>query len=426
MTRRLHSFVLVTVGLLVFGACASSSGSGSATPSPTDAANSGGVAAGYRTDTDELSPLVITALAPDPIPVTGTDGKVHVVYELQVLNASPLPATLVRLETLEGGPDGKVLSSLSAPEIAARTLLVGAPNFGVVAEIPGGRAGILLADDVYPTRADVPDRVTHRISATFRGARTKEASLSNYFPMKATDVGGAVTTSDASPVVISPPLAGDAWLAGNGCCTFSSHRGVMVPFGGRINGAERYAIDYQRVGMNANPLVDLQAGRVATFRGDPTKNESYLAWDSPIQSVADGTVVKVVSNDPDIAPGALPASVPIGDATGNRVIVDIGNGVYALFAHLKQGSPTVKVGDKVTRGQIIGRLGNSGNTTEPHLHFQLTRTAGPLVGDNVPFEIDAFNYVGVFKETGELDTAAAGPRTNQLPMADSITDYPSS
>lgn len=426
MAKRFRPLILLVAGLTVLTACAATGDTGTAGPSASGSLIAGGGQPGYRTDVDELSPLVITSLAPDPIPVTGTDGKIHVVYELQVLNASPLPATLVKLETLQGGPGGKVLSTASAPEISARTVLLGAPNFGVVAEIPGGRAGILLEDDVYPTRADVPDRVTHRVSATFRGARTKEASLSNYYPTQATDIGGEVTTGSGTPATIGPPLAGDDWIAGNGCCTFSSHRGVMMPFGGRVNGSERYAIDYQRVDMNAKPLVDLQAGRVVTYRGDPTKNESYLAWDSPVQSVSDGTVVKVVSDAPDIAPGSLPANVAIGDATGNRVIIDIGNGVFALFAHLKQGSPTIKAGDKVTRGQVIGRLGNSGNTTEPHLHFQLTRSEAPLVGDNVPFEIESFDYVGQFKETGEFDAASAGPRTSQLPMANSVTSYPRS
>lgn len=424
MAKSVRIVILLMAGLLALAACASTSESGPSGSSASGSINSDGGQPAYRTDVDELSPLVITSLAPDPIPVTGTDGKVHVVYELQVLNASPLPASLVKLETLEGDAAGTVLFSAMAPEIAARTVLVGAPNFGVVAEVPGGRTGILLEDDAYPTRADVPNRVTHRISATFRGARTKEASLSNYYPTKATDVGGEVTTGSASPAVIGSPLAGDGWLAGNGCCTFSSHRGVMMPFGGRINGAERFAIDFQQVDLNSKPLVDLQAGRIVTYRGDPTKNESYLAWDSPVRSVADGTVVKVVSNAPDIAPGALPANVAIGEATGNRVIIDIGDGVYTLFAHLKQDSPTVRVGDKVKRGQVIGRLGNSGNTTEPHLHFQLTRSEAPLVGDNVPFEIDAFSYEGVFMDTGEFDASATGPRTRQLPLARSVTSYP--
>ncbi len=414
------SLVLLSVVLAIAG-CSSPSGTGASTPSQV--VGSDGIAQGYRSDSDVFSPLVITALAPEPIPVTGTDGKVHVVYELQVLNASPLPATITRVETLRGGPDGQVLFTSAAPEVAARTVLVGAPKFGTVAEIPGGRAAVLLEDDVYPSRADVPERVTHRINSTFRGSRTKVSSLSNYYPLTATDVGGVVTTSSASPPVIGPPLPGDDWLATNGCCGFSAHRGVIMPFGGRINGSERFAIDYNRVNMAAKPIVDLQAGRVVTWKGDPTKNESYLAWDSPVLSVADGTVVNVVSDAPDISPGALPAEVPIGEATGNRVIVDIGDGVYALFAHLRQASATVKVGDKVTKGQVIGRLGNSGNTSEPHLHFQLTRSAAPLVGDNLPYEFDRFTYVGVFKDTGELDTSAAGPRTNQLPLANSITDY---
>jgi hypothetical protein len=151
----------------------------------------------------------------------------------------------------------------------------------------------------------------------------------------------------------------------------------MLPLGGRINGAERYAVDYTRLDINAQPLVDQKAGTVATFHGDRTKNDSYLAWDQPILAVADGTVVQVVSDAPDIPPGALPEGVAVGDLTGNRITVDIGGGVYAQYAHLRQGSLTVKVGDHVTRGQVIGRLGNSGNTSEAHLHFQLDRAIAP-------------------------------------------------
>jgi Peptidase family M23 len=421
------------VACLFVGACTSSSSGSSASPGTTGvpaSAASGtipsGIQDGYPTDVDELAPLVITTIAPDPIPVAGTDGKVHLVYELQVLNASPRPATLTSIETLAGGPAGTVLASWSGAEIAEHGLPVGASELSPTNEIPGGRALIVLMDGRYDTPADVPARLTHRLRATFGERAPSEPAFTRFFPTDVTQIGGEVRTSGEQPVAIGPPVAGDGWLAGNACCTMSSHRGAMLPFGGRINGAERYAIDYEMLDVNASPVIDVQKGFIATFHGDPSKNESYLAWDQPLLAVADGTVVKVVSDEPDITPGALPEGVPIGEAPGNRIIVDIGGGVFALFAHLRQGSPTVKVGDTVKRGQVIGHLGNSGNTSEPHLHFQLERGIAPLSGDNVPFEIDHLTVVGTLTLTGDglVRPPTAGPRTSELPLVLSVTNYP--
>ncbi len=89
------------------------------------------------------------------------------------------------------------------------------------------------------------------------------------------------------------------------------------------------------------------------------------------------------------------------------------------------GSPTVSVGDTVTRGQVIGRLGNSGNTSEAHLHFQLQRTPAILSGDNVPFEIDTFTFTGsIAGFDGFASGSNAGARTNQLPLRYSIVEFP--
>jgi murein DD-endopeptidase MepM/ murein hydrolase activator NlpD len=85
----------------------------------------------------------------------------------------------------------------------------------------------------------------------------------------------------------------------------------------------------------------------------------------------------------------------------------------------------VKVGDKVTRGQVIGRLGNSGNSSEAHLHFQLQRTPALFPGDNVPFEIDALIYLGSVDVThGFTPGPNAGERTNQLPLALTVVAFP--
>ncbi|MGW3651213.1 M23 family metallopeptidase [Streptomyces sp. NPDC000878] len=70
---------------------------------------------------------------------------------------------------------------------------------------------------------------------------------------------------------------------------------------------------------------------------------------------------------------------------GNHIVLDLGDGTYAVFAHLQRGSATVRPGETVHRGQVIGRCGNSGNSSEPHLHFQLMDHRRPLVAAGLPF-----------------------------------------
>ena len=420
--RRSPLVLLAALALLV-GCSSTASRAGSTTS--TASADRSGVAAGYPTDVDVLSPLVITALAPDPIPVTGTDGKVHVAYELQVLNFSPRVATLTRLETLDGGPDGKVVATVEGDVLAARTSVVMDAMPGPTAAIAAGRTGLIVVDDVYDRLADVPSAVTHRLSAAFAPLTPDYQWASALWPDGPVSlIGGSVTTSAQSPVIIGPPLAGADWFAGNACCDYNNHRNVMLPVGGRINGAERFAVDWFKWDTNGD-RERLAQGELPTFHGDPTRNEDYLAYGEPLLAVADGTIVTVVSDTPDSPPSALPVGIGLADLGGNNVIIDIGNGVYASYLHLAPGSPTVKVGDKVTRGQVIGRLGNSGNSSEAHLHFQLQTTPALFPGDNIPFEIDALTYQGSVDGTvGFTPGPNAGGRTNQLPLAFSVVTFP--
>ena len=92
------------------------------------------------------------------------------------------------------------------------------------------------------------------------------------------------------------------------------------------------------------------------------------------------------------------------DYGGNSVIIRIRPDVYALYAHLQAGKIAVKVGDKVKAGARIGRLGNSGNSSAPHLHFGLLDRPDPLTGNSLPFVIDQFEL------TGKVDASEQEPR----------------
>lgn len=123
-----------------------------------------------------------------------------------------------------------------------------------------------------------------------------------------------------------------------------------------------YPLDAQR---DALDLVATRAGR--QYLGDPSQLESYFAFGQMLNAPADGRVVRVVADRPDLAIGETDATQP----AGNYVTLELGDGRFVTLAHLRQGSVQVRVGDDVTRGQVIAQCGNSGNTSEPHLHMQV-------------------------------------------------------
>ena len=105
----------------------------------------------------------------------------------------------------------------------------------------------------------------------------------------------------------------------------------------------------------------------ATHAGDGLRNEDYYCFGKPILAQGAGEVVEVVDYVADNPPGKLNAR----DLTGNRVIIDHGNGEFSMLAHLRKGSLRVKRGDRVDAGDRLGECGNSGHSSEAHLHYQL-------------------------------------------------------
>jgi hypothetical protein len=120
--------------------------------------------------------------------------------------------------------------------------------------------------------------------------------------------------------------------------------------------SQRHAVDWGIIGDD---------GR--TYKGDPMKNESYLCWGKEALAVADGTVAVVVDGIPE---NPVPGHMDSYFIPGNEVVLDLGGGEYAMYMHLRPGSP-VKVGQRVKAGDVVGRVGNSGNASEAHLHFQV-------------------------------------------------------
>ncbi|WP_411348896.1 M23 family metallopeptidase [Paenibacillus sp. WLX2291] len=136
-----------------------------------------------------------------------------------------------------------------------------------------------------------------------------------------------------------------------------------------------YAVESQRY---AYDFIQVKDGM--SYSGDATRNESYYAFGQPALAPADGTVVAVVNNIADNEPvGNMNPQQP----AGNSVVIRHGN-EYSLLGHLQKGSVTVNKGDTVQAGQIIGKIGNSGNSSEAHLHFQVADRPDLARGTSIP------------------------------------------
>ncbi len=136
-------------------------------------------------------------------------------------------------------------------------------------------------------------------------------------------------------------------------------------------GGETEALNYHMADVNQKFAYDiLKVADGASFRGNPLDNESYFAFGAEILAPCDATVVMAVDGVPDNVPGE---TNPI-QLTGNTLVLKTAMGEFILMCHLKEGSLAVGKGDKVRKGQVLAKCGNSGNSTEPHLHLQLQNT----------------------------------------------------
>jgi hypothetical protein len=154
-----------------------------------------------------------------------------------------------------------------------------------------------------------------------------------------TERTGEVTLGTGEPITLAPPLAGDRWLAANGCCAASPHRRAVLPIDGRFAPFERFAIDWLRVDPDLDPASLPEPGMLPSISGsaDATTNDAYLAYDEPLLAVADGTVVKVVDGRAEQAPHTDPQGLQLDEFGGNYLLLDIGDGFHAFYAHLKGG-----------------------------------------------------------------------------------------
>jgi murein DD-endopeptidase MepM/ murein hydrolase activator NlpD len=372
---------------------------------------------------DVFTPVTVSLIGSDSEgAVKGTDGRYHVVYELLLTNAKAVPATLEAVEVLDAGDGTTVLRREGDKLVPLIRTLNAQPAKNAL--IPPNQSRMVFLTVSFNSEEDIPESLDHRfeLKAAANPAATE--------PSKMRYQAASVDLWDRKVPVFAPPLEGEGWLAVNGCCGPDGvHRSAVQSVDAKLYDSQRFAIDWMRINADGQLVV-----------GDPSKNENWVDYGAKVMAAADGEVIAALDDMKNNVPGKLPdpTTITIKTVDGNHVIIDHGNGFYSFYAHLQPGSVTVEVGDKVQTGDQLGLLGNTGNTSGPHLHFHIMSGPSALGSDGVPYVLDSFELAGRateaeldaaliegkkhFPSRAELDTAG---RQDELPLDNAIVNFPS-
>jgi hypothetical protein len=321
----------------------------------------------------------------------------YLVYELRISNLSKEPVVLRRLEVLGASGLAAPLAAYDGTQLDP--ILQHFSNPAVGDQMP-------TADTNYRQLAAGETAIVFLTLAVEDGSRIGHTLSHRLYTPDASIVGANTSATGSKLLELGAPLQGGPWRANSGAAKNDSHhRRQFSVFSGHVSLPSRYAIDW------------LREENGASSRGAKDDVHSYLSYESRVLAVADGKVVAVRDGIPDNKPGHVGAealNLTLETITGNWVVLALGSGQFAHYAHLRPGSLRVHVGDRVRRGDEIALVGNSGSSFEPHLHFEVTTSPEALRGEGIPYLIDNYTDIG---------SGTRSRRLRQLPIAESLVEF---
>ena len=165
-------------------------------------------------------------------------------------------------------------------------------------------------------------------------------------------------------------------------------------------------------------------------KGDEANPANWYGYGADVLAVADATVSVAMDDIPDPQSVEPQKVVEIQNASGNYIVLDLGDEKYAFYDHLKSCSIRVRAGDRVRRGQVIAKLGYTGQSTGPHLHFHVADSAMPLNAEGVPYVLREFKTVGAFSAAEQFSEGKPWMATDaeehnlELPAPFSVIEFP--
>ena len=349
----------------------------------------------------------ITAFVDVIVPIAPTafqgDGKWHLVYELHLTNMDRWDYQLTKVEATSADAAGRSLVAYIGTQLESVLFRPGQKDGTEKTKLGPGMMAVVYMWVTVNAENELPTGIRQRLTVKI-GTYPEEISLET-----------AATPVLRGPVSIIPPLRGDHWQAANGPSNTSAHRRALLTINGRATISQRFAIEWVRLYDDGK-----------SFQGDEKDNKNYYAYGAEELAVAHGIVTEVRDGIPENVPGENSRAVAMTLETigGNHVILDIGGGHYAFYAHMQPGSLRVKLGDRVRRGQVLGLVGNTGNSTEPHLHFHIANANSPLAAEGLPYSMPSFEVIG---HAGWKSTPTKQPsevHRDEIPMEDEVVNFP--
>ena len=356
--------------------------------------------------------------------VPADDGVQHLTYELYVTNWNYKRDLRFEAVDVEDADTGRRLARLDSKALEDAYTLRITRFMGEAGPanrlLPAGRTGIVAVDLKLPLGASVPSALRHRIQfesdPEIQLVKADGALSSELF-----SVSEPMSIDRTPPLSIGPPLRGGPWRCGNGLGYGNSHDAIYASGNiARLHVPQRFGCDFSK--------VDSKGDTLPSPFPDIINSSMFYGYGADVIAVADGQVIStlddVAENVPQIDGKIIPP-VPLTDRTnpGNSVVLEIGKGQYAFYAHLQPGSLRVKAGDTVRKGQLLGRLGNSGNSSGPHLHFHVG--SGPDLNgyDFVP-HVYASYWLSGHARDGRPDTAKRKRIDLKVPTEGSFMSFP--
>ena len=193
---------------------------------------------------------------------------------------------------------------------------------------------------------------------------------------------------------------------------------MIMVLGGKARIPQRFATDWAKLGADGS-----------SFHGERA-NTNFYGYGAEVLAVADAVVAEVKDGIPEnLTADDRAVPITLETAGGNSVVLDLGKGNFAWYAHLKPQSVRVRPGEKVRRGQVLARLGNSGNSFSPHLHFHVMNGRSPLASEGVPYVFESFEVQGV-RPSGEPGNwkpppnAKSDKRRREIPIENAVVRFP--
>lgn len=334
-------------------------------------------ATGREPECTRVFPEMGVRIAVEPIvtpirPVRAEGGR-HLFYELRLTSFDPCPLEVDSLQVLDRGSPPAVLASYGRTALGEMIESRIEGNDNPLRIVPGSQSVLFLWLEIESSEAGATTHLQHRFWLSHDPAGERERYELDTDP---------IPVSTDSALVIRSPLRGGPWYAHAGPANESHHRRTLAPRDGTLTMSQRFATDWLMLKEDAG------ASGSSTYTGPD--------WDrtlgAEVVAVADGRVVAAVDGIPDdpigpLRPGEVISWETIG---GNRITLDLGNGRFAAYQHLQNGSLRVQVGDTVQTGQLLGVIGNSGNSGAPHLHFGITDSETLGKGRGLPFVFQCF------------------------------------